>query len=126
MQTSELAEPGIGALGPHPGRDEGITGEKEVDHRPELDHLIRVACRLGMAVLSPVLPVLGLGDRVPRVGGSVVGKPGIARVFPHLVVIKGFNAFAVEMSARHQEAVVVGSWIAATTQQVATAQAQLL
>ena len=60
VQTGQLAEPGIGALGPHPGRDEGITGEKEVDHRPELDHLIRVACRFGVAVLSSVCPCSAL------------------------------------------------------------------
>ena len=26
VQAGQLAQPGIGALGPHPGRDEGITG----------------------------------------------------------------------------------------------------
>ena len=126
MQTAELPEPGIGALGPHPGRDEGITGEEEVDHWPQLDHMIRITGRFRVAVLSSVLPVLGLGDRVPRVSGSVVGEPGIASVFPHQVVIEGFDAFAVQMSARHQKTVAVGTGIAATTQQVLTASTQLL
>ena len=34
VQTGELPQPGIGALGLHPGSDEGITGEIEVDHWP--------------------------------------------------------------------------------------------
>src|ERR1700757_2134922 len=88
--------------------------------------MIRVTRRFRVAVLPSVLAVLSRGDRVPRVRGSVVREPGIASVFPHQVVVKGFNVLAVHESARHQKTVVVGTGIAATTQQVLTASTQLV
>jgi len=34
MQAAELTKPGVGTLSLHPGNDEGITGEEEIDHWP--------------------------------------------------------------------------------------------
>jgi hypothetical protein len=62
VQTRELPQPGVGTLGADPGRDEGITSEKQVDHWSELDHAIRVTRRFGVAVLPSVLAVLSPGD----------------------------------------------------------------
>src|SRR5215475_1641162 len=88
--------------------------------------MIGITGRFRVAVLSFVLAVLGGGDRVPRVGGSVVGEPGIASVFPHQVVVEGLDVVVVDVSARHQKTGAVGAGIAATTQQVLAALPQLV